>query len=110
VQPRLQEVAGPLRQGLADDLGPTTALTVRDGEDAAVVVDVRSPRNVDPHITYRPGHPGALTGVGSAAPGGRAAQRGRLCRQLDVRARREQCAHPGLPGVAERRQWLTCVI
>ena len=42
VRPRLQEVAGPLLQALADELTATTALTVRDGEDAAVVLDVRS--------------------------------------------------------------------
>jgi DNA-binding IclR family transcriptional regulator len=55
VQPRLQEVAGPLLQALADELTATAALTVRDGEDAAVVLDVRSPRHADMHITYRPG-------------------------------------------------------
>src|SRR5947209_8572506 len=31
VQPRLQEVAGPLLQALADELTATAALTVRDG-------------------------------------------------------------------------------
>lgn len=68
VQPRLQEVAGPLLQGLADELTATTALTVRDGEDAAVVLDVRSPRHADMHISYRPGlrHPVAIAASGIA--------------------------------------------
>ncbi len=68
VQPRLQEVAGPLLQALADEVRATTALTVRDGEDAAVVVDVRSPRNADLHITYRPGlrHPVSVAASGIA--------------------------------------------
>jgi len=68
VQPRLREVAGPLLQALADELTATTALTVRDGEDAAVVLDVRSPRHADMHITYRPGlrHPVAIAASGIA--------------------------------------------
>jgi DNA-binding IclR family transcriptional regulator len=68
VQPRLQEVAGPLLQALADELTATAALTVRDGEDAAVVLDVRSPRLADMHITYRPGlrHPVAIAASGIA--------------------------------------------
>jgi DNA-binding IclR family transcriptional regulator len=68
VQPRLQEVAGPLLQSLADELIATAALTVRDGEDAAVVLDVRSPRQADLHITYRPGlrHPVAIAASGIA--------------------------------------------
>ena len=68
VQPRLREVAGPLLQALADELTATAALTVRDGEDAAVVLDVRSPRHADMHITYRPGlrHPVAIAASGIA--------------------------------------------
>jgi len=68
VQPRLREVAGSLLQALADELTATTALTVRDGEDAAVVLDVRSPRHADMHITYRPGlrHPVAIAASGIA--------------------------------------------
>ncbi len=68
VRPRLQEVAGPLLQALADELSATAALTVRDGEDAAVVLDVRSPRHADLHITYRPGlrHPVAIAASGIA--------------------------------------------
>jgi len=68
VRPRLQEVAGPLLQSLADELMATAALTVRDGEDAAVVLDVRSPRDADLHITYRPGlrHPVSIAASGIA--------------------------------------------
>jgi DNA-binding IclR family transcriptional regulator len=68
VRPRLQEVAAPLLQSLADSLAATTALTVRDGEDAAVVVDVRSPRDADMHISYRPGlrHPVSIAASGIA--------------------------------------------
>jgi DNA-binding IclR family transcriptional regulator len=68
VQPRLQEVAGPLLQALADELRATAALTVRDGQDAAVVLAVRSPRDADLHITYRPGlrHPVAIAASGIA--------------------------------------------
>src|SRR5947209_18342682 len=68
VRPRLQEVAGPLLQSLADELMATAALTVRDGEDAAVVLDVRSPRQADMHITYRPGlrHPVSIAASGIA--------------------------------------------
>jgi DNA-binding IclR family transcriptional regulator len=39
---------------LADELSATTALTVRDGEEA-VVAAVVEPRNADMHITYRTG-------------------------------------------------------
>jgi DNA-binding IclR family transcriptional regulator len=68
VQPRLQEVAGPMLQALADELTATVALTVRDGEEGAVVLDVRSQRNADMHITYRPGlrHPVAIAASGIA--------------------------------------------
>jgi DNA-binding IclR family transcriptional regulator len=54
VAPRLQEVAVAHLRRLADDLRATTALTVRDGEDA-VVAAVVEPRNTDMHIAYRTG-------------------------------------------------------
>ena len=74
VRPRLQEAAGPLLQALADELHATAALTVRDGEDAAVVLDVRSPRHADMHIAYRPGlrHPGGDRRLGDRHPRRRA--------------------------------------
>jgi DNA-binding IclR family transcriptional regulator len=54
VRPRLQAVALPELQRLADALGATTALTLLDGEEA-VVIAVVEPRNTDMHIAYRAG-------------------------------------------------------
>ncbi len=54
VRTRLQEVALPELQTLADTVGATTALTFRDG-DQAVVVSVLEPRSSDVHIAYRTG-------------------------------------------------------
>ena len=54
VRPRLQEVAATELRRLADELGATTALTVRDGEEA-VVAAVVEPRNTDMHVAYRTG-------------------------------------------------------
>ncbi len=54
VRPRLQEVAIAELRRLADELGATTALTVRD-EEEAVVAAVVEPRNADMHISYRTG-------------------------------------------------------
>jgi DNA-binding IclR family transcriptional regulator len=58
VRARLQEIAAPELQALADELGATTALTLRDGEEA-VVAAVLEPRNSAVHIAYRTGlrHP-----------------------------------------------------
>ena len=58
VRPRLQEVAEPVLQRLADQLRATAALTIRDG-DEAVVAMVVPPREPRMHLTYRPGmrHP-----------------------------------------------------
>ncbi|HLI37176.1 MAG TPA: helix-turn-helix domain-containing protein [Streptosporangiaceae bacterium] len=65
VRPRLQEAAVPVLRELADQIRATTALTVRDG-DEAVVLTVLEPRNTRVHLAYRPGirHP-----VTVAAPG-----------------------------------------
>jgi DNA-binding IclR family transcriptional regulator len=65
VRPRLQEVAIRELRALADEVGATTALTVRDG-DEAVVAAVVEPTRTDMHIAYRPGlrHP-----IDRAAPG-----------------------------------------
>lgn len=54
VSARLQEIALPELQALADEVGATTALTLRDGEQA-VVAAVLEPRNSDMHIAYRTG-------------------------------------------------------
>jgi DNA-binding IclR family transcriptional regulator len=58
VQPRLQEEAEPVLRQLAEQLGATTALTIRDG-DEAVVATVITPRDQLVHVTYRTGmrHP-----------------------------------------------------
>jgi DNA-binding IclR family transcriptional regulator len=106
VQPRLQEVAGPLLQALADQLTVTAALTVRDGEDAAVVLDVRSPRSADLHITYRPGlrHPVAVAASGIAILAGgpaRASERAEVTRaRARGWSRSEGELLPGVTGVA----------
>jgi DNA-binding IclR family transcriptional regulator len=65
VRPRLQEVAAPELRALAEEIGATAALTVRDG-DEAVVLTVVEPRTVSMHLTYRAGlrHP-----IDVAAPG-----------------------------------------
>ena len=65
VQRRLIETAQPVLQRLADALRATTALTVRDG-DEAVVVSVMPPREPRLHLTYRQGMRHPLT---RGAPG-----------------------------------------
>jgi len=65
VRPRLQEVAEPALQRLADGLRATAALTIRDG-DEAVVAMVVPPREPRMHLTYRPGMRHPLT---RGAPG-----------------------------------------
>jgi len=54
VRPRLQQVAAPELQRLADELRATVALTVRDGDEAVVLL-VLEPRSTDMHIAYRAG-------------------------------------------------------
>ena len=77
VRPRLQEAATRELRSLADELQATTALTVRDG-DEAVVLAVVEPRGTTWHLAYRPGlrhrlsvaAPGlAILAGWSAAPG-----------------------------------------
>jgi DNA-binding IclR family transcriptional regulator len=65
VRSRLQEVAVRELRTLADELRATTALTIRDG-DEAVVAAVVEPRGTAMHIAYRPGLRHA---VDRAAPG-----------------------------------------
>lgn len=90
VRPRLQEVAAPILLELADRLEATTALTIRDG-DEAVVATVLEPRSTHMHLAYRPGlrHP-----VGVGAPG--------------IALLASQPARPGEPAAvaeARRRGW-----
>jgi DNA-binding IclR family transcriptional regulator len=54
VAPRLQEAVLPELRRLADELGATAAMTVRDGEEA-VVMAVVEPRNSRMHLAYRAG-------------------------------------------------------
>jgi DNA-binding IclR family transcriptional regulator len=70
VQPRLQAEAEPVLRELADQLGATTALTVRDGEEAVVAI-VIPPRDQLIHLTYRTGmrHPLARGAPGLALLG-----------------------------------------
>jgi DNA-binding IclR family transcriptional regulator len=65
VRSRLQEVAARELRVLADELGATTALTIRDGDEAVAAVVVQ-PAGTALHVAYRPGlrHP-----VDRAAPG-----------------------------------------
>lgn len=65
VRPRLQQVATSELQHLADELGATVALTVREADEAVVLL-VLEPRNSELHIAYRAGlrHP-----LDVAAPG-----------------------------------------
>jgi DNA-binding IclR family transcriptional regulator len=58
VRPRLQEVAAAELRALAEEVGATAALTVRDGDEAVVLIVVE-PRTTSMHLTYRPGlrHP-----------------------------------------------------
>ena len=65
VRSRLQEVAVRELRRLAEEVGATTALTIRDGEDA-VVAAVVEPTSTVMHIAYRPGLRHALE---RAAPG-----------------------------------------
>jgi DNA-binding IclR family transcriptional regulator len=65
VQPRLREEADPVLRALADELGATTALTVRDGDEAVVAI-VIAPRDQLVHLTYRTGMRHALS---RGAPG-----------------------------------------
>ena len=105
VRPRLQAIATPVLQRLADELGATTALTVRDGEEA-VVLNVLEPRNADMHIAYRAGLRHALdqaaSGIAILAGGPKQAGERTAVRE----ARRRGWAHsageliPGATGVA----------
>lgn len=104
VRPRLREVAVAELQRLADDLGATTALTVRDG-DEAVVLAVVEPRHTTMHIAYRAGlrHRVDVAASGLAILAGAPHQRGE--RKAVTIARRVGFARsvaellPGVSGV-----------
>jgi DNA-binding IclR family transcriptional regulator len=67
VRARLQQAARPELQRLADHLEATTALTLRDSDEALVALVVE-PRGTDMHITYRAGirHPIDIAASGIA--------------------------------------------
>jgi DNA-binding IclR family transcriptional regulator len=65
VQSRLQEEADPVLRELADRLGATTALTIRDGDEAVVAI-VTAPRDQLIHLTY---HTGMRHPLSQGAPG-----------------------------------------
>jgi DNA-binding IclR family transcriptional regulator len=67
VRSRLQAAARPELQRLADELEATTALTLRDHDEALVALVVE-PRGTDMHITYRVGlrHPIDIAASGIA--------------------------------------------
>jgi DNA-binding IclR family transcriptional regulator len=105
VQPRLQEAASAELRALAEEVGATTALTVRDGEEA-VVVAVVEPRSTNMHVAYRPGlrHPVSIAASGLAILAGNPPRAGE--RQEVEQARRRGYAVssgellPGATGVA----------
>ncbi len=105
VRQRLQEFAAPELQRLADSLGATTALTLRDGEEA-VVVAVVEPRNSDMHIAYRAGLRHALdrAASGIAILAGLEPRPGERAAISEARERGWALSHgeliPGATGVA----------
>lgn len=54
VEPLLRDSALPILRRLADEVGATAHLTVRDGDDA-VAIAVVEPSNSDVHVAYRVG-------------------------------------------------------
>ena len=105
VRPRLQEAAARELRFLADELQATTALTVRDG-DEAVVVAVVEPRGTTWHLAYRPGlrHPLTVSAPGLAILAGGPARPGERAEIATVRERGFACTTgellPGATGVA----------
>jgi DNA-binding IclR family transcriptional regulator len=88
VRSRLQHAARPELQRLADQLEATTALTVRDADEALVVLVVE-PRGTDMHITYRAGlrHPLDVAASGIAILAGSAPRSGEREAVVAARAR-----------------------
>ena len=88
VRPQLQEIAVPELRRLADDLRATTALTIRDGEEA-VTAAVVEPRSTDMHIAYRTGlrHPIDVAASGMAILAGCAPRAGERKEVREARRR-----------------------
>jgi DNA-binding IclR family transcriptional regulator len=88
VRPQLQEVAVPELRRLADEQRATTALTIRDGEEA-VVAAVVEPRSTDMHIAYRTGlrHPIDVAASGLAILAGCAPRPGERREVREARRR-----------------------
>lgn len=105
VRARLREVAEPVLQELADRLGATTALTIRDG-DEAVVASVMVPRDTRMHLSYRPGmrHPLPQGAPGHALLAALPPERGELASVTRARERQYAISRgellPGATGVA----------
>jgi DNA-binding IclR family transcriptional regulator len=88
VEPHLQEVAEPALQELADALRATTALTIRDANDAVVLL-VRAPATTEMHLAYRSGlrHPLSVAASGIAILAGNPARDGERPEVTVARAR-----------------------
>lgn len=105
VAPTLQNAALPELSSLADAVGMTAFLVVREGDDA-VTIAVVEPRHVSVHVAYRPGnrHPANRGAPGLALLAGSASRRGE--RRAVALARRRGWAHsrsevlPGMRSVA----------
>lgn len=105
VVPTLQGAAMPELSSLADAVGMTAFLVVRDGDDA-VTIAVVEPRHVTAHVAYRPGnrHPVDRGAPGLALLAGAAPGRGE--RSAVMLTRRRGWAHsrsevlPGMRSVA----------
>lgn len=105
VAPTLQGAAMPELSSLADEVGMTAFLVVRDGDDA-VTIAVVEPRHVTVHVAYRPGnrHPVDRGAPGLALLAGATGGRGE--RSAVTLARRRGWAHsrsevlPGMRSVA----------
>ncbi len=105
VAPTLQGAATPELSSLADAVGMTAFLVVRDGDDA-VTIAVVEPRHVTAHVAYRPGnrHPVDRGAPGIALLAGAPSRRGE--RSAVTLARRRGWAHsrsevlPGMRSVA----------
>ncbi len=88
VRSRLQQVARPELQRVADQMEATVALTVRDADEALVLL-VIEPRATDMHITYRAGlrHPLGIAASGIAILAGSPPLPGERDAVVEARAR-----------------------